>query len=279
MQSDCYRNVAAMLHAPQLCNNIKSASLDRLIGSLVAKSNCRKLDYTVGTAMPGTGPNFVGAMRLLRFGDEQLAEFLYQGRPDNYLYPILNTLRADAAFLPRLHASPSYEEPFTAENERDPHSLEFLNEMVAIQWDLPSLCQKISPNARTRNFRDYAASLQATCYSHIAFNRRDDSLCGKLPPARNFQQTNQGDFLEGCVKNVTVLRNPNMQWVHYGPRYFPTWPQFQQAAQQLGYPATTPWLQLPHPTPEEYENYLWYLAAPEHGTARADFVRRVPAIQ
>lgn len=54
MQSDCYRNVAAMRHDPQLCDHVKSGSLDRLIGSVVAKSQCHNQRYTVGTAFPGT---------------------------------------------------------------------------------------------------------------------------------------------------------------------------------------------------------------------------------
>lgn len=54
MQSDCYRNVAAMLHEPQLCDYVKSAGIDRLIGSIVAKSKCRNQKYTIGTAFPGT---------------------------------------------------------------------------------------------------------------------------------------------------------------------------------------------------------------------------------
>lgn len=54
MQSDCYRNVAAMRHDPQLCDHVKSGSLDRLIGSVVLRSKCRKQKYTNGTAFPGT---------------------------------------------------------------------------------------------------------------------------------------------------------------------------------------------------------------------------------
>lgn len=54
MQSDCYRNVGVMLHMPQLCDRVKSGSLDRLVGSVIAKSECRNQKYTIGTAMEGT---------------------------------------------------------------------------------------------------------------------------------------------------------------------------------------------------------------------------------
>jgi hypothetical protein len=47
--------------------------------------------------------------------------------------------------------------------------------------------------------------------------------------------------------------------------------------QELGYPAATDWLRLPRATPQEYENYLWELAWPEHQSAHDDFVRRILA--
>ena len=130
--------------------------------------------------------------------------------------------------------------------------------MVAIQWDLPFLCKKISRNAQAGSLNGFSGSLQAACYSHIAFNLRDDSLCRKLPAASNLLQKQQGDFLEGCMKHVTFLRSPSAQlWGRYGPEQFPTRAQFQEAMQELGYPATTDWLHVPRPTPQEYENYLW----------------------
>ena len=80
------------------------------------------------------------------------------------------------------------------------------------------------------------------------------------------------------MKHVTFLRSPSAQlWGRYGPEQFPTRAQFQEAMQELGYPATTDWLHLPRPTPQEYENYLWELARPEHQSARDDYVRRILA--
>ena len=279
MQSDCYRNLAAMIHAPQLCDNVKSAGVDRLLGSLVAKSECRKQNYTLGTAMPGSGPHFVRAMQSFGISDEYLAQIRYESRPDIILFPILNDLKADPSFLPRLHASPGYAEPPAPQKQRDPRPLEFLYEMVAVQMDLPDLCQKISTNAAPRALSPYTSPLQATCFANIAFNRRNNALCQKLPHASNLQQTNQSGFFEGCMKNVAVLHNPNsnLQWTHYGPGVFPTWPQFQEAVQELGYPAGSDWLRLPRPAPQDYEDYLWGLAAPENRPARDEFVRRILA--
>ena len=275
MQSDCYRNVNAMIHEPQLCDNVKSAGVDRLVGSFVAKFRCRKQKYTWGSAMPGSGPNFIRAMKSFGVTDEYLTKIHYERRQDTYLLPILNELQADLIFLSRLQASPSYAELPAPGHQRDAHPLEFLDQVVAVQWDIPDLCQKISPNARAYPSSAYALSLQATCFANIAFNRRDDSLCRKLPRAKNSQETNQGTFLEGCMKNVAILRGPNSHSGRSGPGVVPTWPQFQEAIQELGYPPTTSWLHLPRPTPEEYGNYLWELTGPE----RDDFVRRILAVR
>ena len=83
------------------------------------------------------------------------------------------------------------------------------------------------------------------------------------------------------MKNVAVLRNPNshLQRSHYGPAAFPTWLQFQEAMRELSYPATTDWLRLPRPTPQDYENYLWALADPQHQPARDNFIRRILAVR
>jgi hypothetical protein len=217
-------------------------------------------------------------MQSFGFTDQYLTQIHYESRPDIYLLPILNRLQADPAFLPRLRASTTYEEPSASENKRDAHSLEFLDEIIAIQWDIPFLCKKISRNAQARNLNGSSGPLQAACYSHIAFNLKDDSLCRKLPPASNFQQAQGDHFLEGCMKNVAFLRSPSAHlWGRYDPEHFPTWSQFQEAMQELGYPTGTDWLRLPRPTSEEYENYLWELAWPEHQSARDDFVRRILA--
>ena len=118
-------------------------------------------------------------MQSFGFTDEYLTQIHYESRPDIYLLPILNELHTDPTFLSRLRVSTTYEEPSAPENKRDAHPLEFLDEMVAIRWDLPFLCEKISRNAQARSLNGFSGSLQAACYSHIAFNLRDDSLCRK----------------------------------------------------------------------------------------------------
>lgn len=143
-----------------------------------------------GTAMSDTASNLVSVMRSLGIGDDQLSEWLYEKRPDIYLGPILKTLPTDPAFLKRLTASVSYDEPSSFENRRNANPLEFLDDIFAIQLDTPSLCKKISPNAEAQESGGHF-SLRNACFSNIAFNRKDDSLCHEIVPTTNTEQTNQ----------------------------------------------------------------------------------------
>jgi hypothetical protein len=269
MQSDCYRNLAAMLRFPQLCSHVKSAGTDRLISSRTSKASCRNHQYMIGTSMSGTPPNLIGVMRSLGIGDERLAEWLYEERPSDYLDPVLEALRTDPAFLSRLSTSPNYDEPFSLGKRRDAHPLEFLGDMIAVRWDIPSLCKKISPNAQAREFNGYFG-LRNACFFGIASNRKDESLCKDLGPTLGTLKPDQGVAYQACVKNVRILRDPrtHLQWFRYWGSYFPTWSQLQESMQQLGYPTSTPWLQLPRPAPEQYENYFASLSRPQNFTAR-----------
>jgi len=122
-------------------------------------------------------------MRAAGFGDQQVADYYYENRPDIYLDPIFERLQSDPQFLSRLQASQRHNENSSAPRPAQP--LEFLYEMVGIQWDIPVLCEKISPNSLSNTLNGNSVSLRAACYSYIAFNRRDDALCHKLPPAQD----------------------------------------------------------------------------------------------
>lgn len=76
MQSDCYRNVAALLHDPALCSRVKSAGLDRLIGSTPEKTECSLELYTQGTASPSDGQEFVQTMRAFGYSDQVIGRWI-----------------------------------------------------------------------------------------------------------------------------------------------------------------------------------------------------------
>ena len=86
MQSDCFRNLAAMLRAPSLCDNIRSAGIDRVVGSLIAKWNCRRQRYTWGTASPADGQSFVKMMQAVGYSEERLSGLINQRDPGNSIH-------------------------------------------------------------------------------------------------------------------------------------------------------------------------------------------------
>jgi hypothetical protein len=79
-----------MLNAPALCDNVRSAGIDRLWGSQVTKWNCRRQHYTWGTARPADGQNFVKMMQAVGYGEKHLAEVVdnlnYKTYPTTDIY-------------------------------------------------------------------------------------------------------------------------------------------------------------------------------------------------
>jgi len=86
MQSDCYRSLAVMLNSPQLCANIKSAGIDRLVGSVIAKSQCRDQKNPSDTPAPPDTQSFVRAMKSLGYDDEYLRKWICKDSPGVNVY-------------------------------------------------------------------------------------------------------------------------------------------------------------------------------------------------
>ncbi|HKW57574.1 MAG TPA: hypothetical protein VJN42_09475 [Candidatus Acidoferrum sp.] len=88
LQSDCLSNVAAMLHRPDLCAEVRSAGFDRVVGSRVTAWECKWQQYTQGSAAPLDGEDFVHVMQDIGVDQADLAEFMRQrngrnGGPDS----------------------------------------------------------------------------------------------------------------------------------------------------------------------------------------------------
>ena len=114
MRSDCYRNIAAMLNAPALCENVRSAGMDRLWGSQVTKWNCRRQHYTWGTAWPADGQNFVKMMQAVGYGEKHLAEVV--DNPNYKTYPTTDVYWNYFSYL-------AYEDKTAARNDFLAHAL------------------------------------------------------------------------------------------------------------------------------------------------------------
>jgi hypothetical protein len=277
LRSDCYRNVAAQLHDPTVCSNVRSAGIDRLAGSLVAQWKCRHQHNTWGTAWPADEQGFVQVMRAAGYGDEQVSDWLYQGeRLKGALQGPFEKLRKDPSFTRLVNSSPDYSEAYSLQNLRPATSAEYLYEMMAVNENNPRLCGKISPSAIHLWKNGKSNPLASLCYADIASNRRDESLCGKLPHLASSSLASDFVSYEGCRRNVEVLRRPgsNLGWTTYGPVLFPKRQQFGEALDQIGYKESATAAQMPKPTNEDYWNFFFYLAQ-DSGSDHNEFAASV----
>ena len=224
LQSDCYRNVAAQLHDPTLCSHVRSAGIDRLAGSQIAQWKCRRQRYTWGTAWLADEQSFIEVMRSAGYGDEQISDWLYRGnRLGGIVHGSLEKLQEDPSFMQLVNSRPDYSEAYSLQNLHLATSAEYLFQVMAVNENNPSLCKKISPGAIHRWNNGKSNPLASVCYSEIAFNRRDDSFCGKLPHLGSSPLSSDFISYEGCMKNIEVLRRPgsNLGWATNGPVLFP----------------------------------------------------------
>ncbi|MFI5097837.1 MAG: hypothetical protein ACHQT6_07675 [Candidatus Acidiferrales bacterium] len=88
LQSDCYRNLSVVLNSRQLCANIKSAGIDRLVGSVIAKSQCQGQKNASDTPVPPDTRSFVRAMRSLGYDDEYLRKWVCESSPGVNVYKV-----------------------------------------------------------------------------------------------------------------------------------------------------------------------------------------------
>jgi hypothetical protein len=162
---------------------------------------------------------------------------------------------------------------------RPAKALEFLYQMVAVDGRETAFCSKVSPNA-TFVDGDATALLRSRCYLSIAFKTHDLSLCEELPAAGSFPHMNeQYDSREHCRQTVTIYTERNMATdASYGSSPFPRATDFHDELREAGYPDNG----LPSvagPTPEDYWEFVGRLIHRAPASERAEFLRRVAAIE
>jgi hypothetical protein len=282
MQSDCYRNVAAMAHDPSLCEHARVASLESLIGSPFAKAKCRKQRFTTGTALPADGTSFIEIMRNIGYGDAVLSQYLYAlSRANSIVHASYRALLDDPAFLARVQAAPSYDEPPSLANIRPANSAEYLYQMVAIDANTLALCRKVSPNAAFQWPHGRDESLRLRCYWDIAINTRDMALCRRLPLLASSPIGDLGTDRESCARMIEVILGPGSNTKIYpeGPVDFPDETLFSESLQQIGYTPPAGVALAATPTPEDYEDFFFAMSRSNGSPEWADFLTRVQAMK
>ena len=243
------------------------------------RSECRsRLSQRDRGEAPLSMPAFVTQMRAIGYSDADLAEWVYNAHNNSTLVDDLyRDLLADDEFRSRLRAAASHAEPRDPARLRSATLLEIVYQMVAIDTREGALCSRISPNATYQNYGPRL--LQSRCYVHIVFDTRDGGLCDLLPAARSFPRADMGlDSREGCQTIVTMsLQRSASNGDTNGPIRLSRAADLRHVLHDIGYPLER-LPEVPRPTDNDYWEFVSDLSFRGAPAARAEFLRRVGAL-
>jgi hypothetical protein len=271
LQADCYRDLAALTHNPELCSEVRSTNYDRLIGSYAAISRCRKSQFPTGDGMSPDSHSFVQIMRSMGYDDAQIDDGLYKVNPSqSSLYKTYDSLKDEPGFVERVKHGPTYGEEFSMRGLRPANGAEYLYEMIAVDDGEALLCERISPNAvhlmpegGFAGRPPLATSLRAICYWDLAQDKADAAFCAKLPPAGGSWPGSTFTNQESCIRNVMMRRDPTSK----APKFkssatpFATPAQFNEALTTIGYEAPASAANVAHATDQDYLEYFANLSS------------------
>ena len=226
-------------------------------------------------------PEFAAQVRALGYTDADLMQATwaahYQATP---VYTVYKDLLANNEFRSRLRAASDSGESRDRTRLRPARPIEFLYQMVAVDAPEAALCSKISPNATFIDLGDAIALLQSRCYLSIAFNTRDIRVCEPLPAAGSFPHINEPyDSRESCQKTVAIYNRPDFKGdSSYGSAPFPRASDLQAILGEIGY-QTDALTKVPEPTADEYWEFVSRLIFRGSANDRAEFLRRVEALE
>jgi hypothetical protein len=222
---------------------------------------------------------FADQVRALGYTDADVTQSAWAAGPyETPVYEVYKSLLSNQEFRSRLRAGANYDEPRDQTRLRPAKPLEFLYQMVALDADETALCSKVSPNA---TFVDTGATalLRSRCFLSTAFNTRDIRFCEQLPPAASFPHINEiYDSRDRCRETVTIYSRPDFKGnPQYGSNSFPRAVDFHAALREAGYPVDA-LPAVPGPTPEDYWEFVGRLNHRAPADERAEFLRRVAAV-
>jgi hypothetical protein len=230
--------------------------------------------------VPRSMPAFATQMRALGYTDADLAEWVYnQHHYSTLVDDLYRDLLAADEFRSRLRAAASYAEPRDPARLRSATLLEIVYQMVAVDAPEAVLCSRISPNATVKDAVGAPKSLQSRCHAHIAFTTRDSGLCESLPADRSFPYVDSGyDSREDCQRIVAIYRQRDAKEIRpYAPTRLSRAADLRHVLHDIGYPVE----KLPHvpaPTDDDYWEFVSDLSFRGDPNARAEFLRRVAAL-
>lgn len=284
LQASCYRTLAQEMHDPSLCDRVVAVRTLTLDGSKMGKADCLAGGGSGLIAVPS--PDRMGAfaalLQSLGYGDGEVADSEYLENPQNSpTFAAYSRLRDEPEFLQRLNSAPSYQEPLSESATRSAYPIEFLCQLEAVERSDAAFCAKVSPNATFVDDVNHTARLQSKCYLAIAFNTVQAALCDPLPRAGSSRFTYDAeDSYEYCMETVaTYSRSTVKRSLRNGPQPLPHAADFQVALKAIGYEDDFTSTLIPRPPSESYWEFVSRLRFRGSAADRAEFVRRVTALQ
>jgi hypothetical protein len=275
--------VAVDFGQPDLCDRIDWRADGSTGGFQAQLRTMRSACRSNRNPMPITDSmtSFVAQMRALGYTDADVAQAAYAENHElTPVYGVYLERMADDEFRARVRTGASYAEPRDRARVRPAKPVEFLYQMVAIDAPEATLCSKVSPNATFDQAGGAIGLLQSRCYLHVAFNTRDARLCDPLPAAGSFPHINESyDSREKCRETVGLYSRRDVHDTRrYGSTPFPRAADFPAILREIGYrDDTLP--AVPAPTDSDYREFVLRLIRSGPPSERAEFLRRVEALQ
>ena len=242
-RSDCFYSVAVKTKNIDLCDKVKTISTWFLDGSKTSKNGCVEeiqagRRWNVGSPAP-LEVELAKLMNEIGYDDKRLLESKYKENP--YLTPIYKfytRIRQVPDFIAKVEQSPTYTDTIAETKIRKPNAHEILYQMVGIDNNASSLCEKISPaffQSRTANKQ---RPLRSHCFYALAENAGNVSLCDAIP-SKGQPPEDEYYNRENCRKNVDWklqgLQRGISSGLHMGPIVYTDIWEFVNILGDLGY--------------------------------------------
>ena len=297
VKSDCYYKIAFLYRNPDLCSKVIEKKDSYIDGSRISPKGCTEdfqRDPSGEDNVAYGDPDaqlLQDAMKSVGYDDNKIissAPLWADGMGAIGAESLYIELAPKNDFILKIKNAPSYDEKFSEASIRPANPNEYLYQRSAIENKNSLLCGKISPNAYYA-LKDNSAqpptsrnvSVRDGCFTSIAFNVNNTSMCNQVSPKDSTSITNiYLNNREGCKDAIYnyYVKPPDLSWcsnkqqfpdqtsankcrqdlsykmaTSYGPIDFPNGQSFVEALKNMGYTVSVQFTAL------DYLNFYQYI--------------------
>lgn len=273
-RSTCYFYLALATKDEDFCKLVRRIVTLPSNHSEISQSECEESIRRKGQSQyqPTAFQTLPELMHEMGYRDEDRYESEIGSVVNNPVYGFYANLRNNDEFKARIWTLPSYAEAYSPSNLRPANDNEMLTQLVAVEDQIPALCEKVSPNGYANRTR---AAVRNNCFSAIAMNTHVPALCANIIPAENNMTGMLYIDRKGCEVEIGFLIRDNDTRTNYGPEYFAKISDFAHALQKLGY--ERPYL-VNEKAPDWSEFYLHLVFDTSDVQNRQEFLERAEAL-